>query len=649
MSSRSNMSQGACADRRPSSRAFTARVERHILLNFLQTGARHADEREWQPHRYCIRARDGPAIYLVVSEAPQNNEELRMATAAHTLTPLPQLSRDVADWVNSVRELTRQLLRGGELTALNPEYFPGCHLYRSAPGDVARVEHLTYICTRSQEDAGPNNHWMDPQQAHAKMRELFRGCMRGRTLYVIPYCMGPIDSPLARCGVEITDSAYVVLNMLIMTRAGRAALQRIAHDGGFVRGLHSVGELDPERRFIMHFPEELSIKSFGSGYGGNALLGKKCHALRIASWQARTEGWLAEHMLIVGLQNPQGETHYLACAFPSACGKTNLAMLIPPDSLPGWKVFTVGDDIAWLHPGADGRLWAINPESGYFGVVPGTNPETNRNAYNMIRRDTLFTNVALTADNEPWWEGLSTGKPVIDWQGRAFDAARGPAAHPNSRFTVSAKQNPSYSHRSEDPQGVPITALVFGGRRREVAPLVYEARDWKHGVLVGASVASETTAANVGQVGVVRRDPMAMQPFCGYNFGDYWQHWLDVGAKLTRPPGIYHVNWFRRDADGKFLWPGYGENLRVLDWVLKRCAGAVGADETPIGNLPHAEDLNTKGLNVSADALKALLCADPALWKKEMSEVGKYLEQYGKRLPAEMLQQVKGIEARLAG
>jgi phosphoenolpyruvate carboxykinase (GTP) len=591
-----------------------------------------------------------------------------MATAAHLITSLPQLSPDVANWVNSVRELTQpravhwcdgsdaeireltsRMVRDGELQILNPDVFPGCHLSRSNPSDVARVEHLTYICTPNKEDAGPNNNWMEPTQAHAKMRDLFRGSMKNRTLYVVPYCMGPINSPLSRCGVEITDSPYVVINMSIMTRMGLPALERIAREGTFVRGLHSIGELDPERRFIMHFPQELSIESFGSGYGGNALLGKKCHALRIASWQARSEGWLAEHMLIVGLQNPQGETHYIACAFPSACGKTNLAMLIPPDSLPGWKVFTVGDDIAWLHPGADGRLWAINPESGYFGVVPGTNPETNRNAYEMIRRDTLFTNVALTADNEPWWEGLSTGKPAVDWQGRPFDAARGPAAHPNSRFTVSAKRNPSYSHRSEDPQGVPISALVFGGRRREVAPLVYEARDWKHGVLVGASVASETTAANVGQVGVVRRDPMAMQPFCGYNFGDYWQHWLDVGAKLTRPPGIFHVNWFRRSADGKFLWPGFGENLRVLDWVLKRCAGTVGANETPIGNLPHAEDLNTKGLNVSADALKALLSADPALWKKEMAEVGKYLEQYGNRLPVEMLQQVRGIEARLAG
>jgi phosphoenolpyruvate carboxykinase (GTP) len=545
------------------------------------------------------------------------------------------------------RELTQKLLRSGELTALNAQAFPGCQLYRSHPLDVARVEHLTYICTRSKEEAGPNNNWMDPEQAKVKLQELFRGCMRERTLYVIPYCMGPIDSPLARCGVEITDSAYVAINMMIMTRVGRAALERIAQDGSFVRGLHSIGELDPQRRFIMHFPEELSIQSFGSGYGGNALLGKKCHALRIASWQARTEGWLAEHMLIVGLESPQGETHYIACAFPSACGKTNLAMLIPPASLPGWRVFTVGDDIAWLHPGKDGRLWAINPEAGYFGVVPGTNRLTNRNAYEMIRRDTLFTNVAVTADNQPWWEGLPEGKPVTDWQGRPFDPAQGPAAHPNSRFTVSAKRNPSYSPHAEDPKGVPISALVFGGRRREVAPLVYEARDWQHGVLVGASVASETTAAAVGQVGVVRRDPMAMQPFCGYNFADYWQHWLNVGAKLGRPPKIFHVNWFRRDAEGKFLWPGYGENLRVLSWMLERCTGKVGAVQTAIGNLPRPEDLNTAGLNVRAEALAALLSVDPALWRKEVADIRSYLERYGSRLPAAMLAELAATEKAL--
>ncbi len=590
-----------------------------------------------------------------------------MATAPHEFTALPQLSRAVAEWVESVRQLTQpaavhwcegspaevrkltnDLVRSGELLSLDPHSFPGCHLARSKPNDVARVEHLTFVCTRSKEDAGPNNNWMAPDEAHEKMRGLFKGCMRGRALYVVPYCMGPLDSPYSRCGVEITDSAYVVLNMAMMTRMGRPALERIARTERFVKGLHSIGEIDPERRFIIHFPEELSIESYGSGYGGNALLGKKCHALRIASWQARTEGWLAEHMLIVGLQSPRGETHYVAAAFPSACGKTNLAMLIPPDSMPGWKVFTVGDDIAWLHPGPDGRLWAINPEAGYFGVVPGTNPETNRNAYEMIRRDTLFTNVALTADNQPWWEGLKTGTPAIDWQGRPYDPARGPAAHPNSRFTVSAKRNPSYSPHSEDPTGVPLSAIVFGGRRREVAPLVYEARDWAHGVLVGASVASETTAAATGQVGVVRRDPMAMQPFCGYNFADYWRHWLDVGAKLKRPPRIFHVNWFRRDAQGKFLWPGFGENLRVLAWMLERSAGTARAADSPIGWLPRTEDLNTTGLAVGADALRELLSVDPALWRKETAEIREYFRRYGARLPPALLRELEKTEARLS-
>src|SRR3954466_8905371 len=591
-----------------------------------------------------------------------------MATAAHLVNSLPQLSPDVAKWVDSVRELTQpraihwcdgsdaeikeltaMMVRDGELQILNPDTYPGCHLSRSNPSDVARVEHLTYICTPDKEDAGPNNNWMDPTQAHAKMRDLFRGSMKGRTLYVVPYCMGPINSPLSRCGVEITDSPYVVINMSIMTRMGRPALERIAREGKFVRGLHSIGELDPERRFIMHFPHELSIESFGSGYGGNALLGKKCHALRIASWQARDEGWLAEHMLIVGLTSPQGETHYIAAAFPSACGKTNLAMLIPPDSMPGWKVATVGDDIAWLHPGPDGRLYAINPEAGYFGVVPGTNRATNRNAFDMIHRDTLFTNVALTADGEPWWEGRKLNTPVLDWQGKTYEAASGGvSAHPNSRFTVSAKNNPIYSPRSEDAMGVPISALVFGGRRREVAPLVYEARNWRHGVLVGASVASETTAAATGAVGVVRRDPMAMKPFAGYNFGDYWKHWLDVGRKLKHPPKLFHVNWFRRDAQGKFLWPGYGDNLRVMEWIIKRCTGAVDADESAIGYLPRPGDLNLEGVDVSETTVRELLAVQPGAWRKEVADMREYLKEFGARSPPEMWGELAKIEKRLA-
>ncbi len=530
---------------------------------------------------------------------------------------------------------------------MNPDSFPRCYLYRSDPSDVARVEHLTFVCTSSREDAGPNNNWLAPEAAHARMRELFKGCMRGRTLYVVPYCMGPIDSPYARCGVEITDSAYVVLNMGLMTRMGRAALERIAVEGSFVRGLHSTGELDPARRFIMHYPEELAIESFGSGYGGNALLGKKCHALRIASYQARTEGWLAEHMLIVGLQNPAGETHYVAAAFPSACGKTNLAMLIPPASLPGWKVFTVGDDIAWLQPGKDGRLWAINPEAGYFGVVPGTNRATNCNAFEMISHDTIFTNVGLTAENEPWWEGRKKFAPIIDWRGRPYDPAKGPAAHPNSRFTVAATQNPSYSKAAEDPNGVPITALIFGGRRRELAPLVYEARSWQHGVLMAASVASETTAAASGEVGIVRRDPMAMKPFAGYNFGDYFAHWLQMGTRLARAPRIFHVNWFRQDAAGKFLWPGFGENLRVLDWMLERCAGRGGAQDSAIGLLPRPQDLDTAGLEIAPGVLDELTSVPAGALRRELADIRAYLQGFGARTPAALYAELDEIERRL--
>ncbi len=541
------------------------------------------------------------------------------------------------------QELIAKMLDDGTLTALNNDSYPNCYLHRSDPDDVARVEHLTYVCTETEEDAGPNNNWMSPEDGHAKMAPLFDGCMKGRTLYVIPYCMGPIDSKFSRCGVEITDSPYVVVNMKIMTRMGDKALHRIEAEGRFVRGLHSIGDLDPERRFIMHFPGELAIMSFGSGYGGNALLGKKCHALRIASHQAREEGWLAEHMLIVGLESPEGAVHYIACAFPSACGKTNLAMLIPPDELHDWKVWTLGDDIAWLHPDGAGKLRAINPESGYFGVVPGTNPKTNKNAYDMIMHDTIFTNVAVTDDNEPWWEGKIDGAPLKDWQGRDYDDANGPAAHPNSRFTVAATNNPSYSMLADAPEGVPISAIVFGGRRKHVAPLVYEAKSWEHGVLVGAGTASETTAAMVGEVGVIRRDPMAMKPFCGYNFADYWTHWLSFKYRVEHLPKIFHVNWFRQDDDGKFLWPGFGENLRVLKWIIDRCEKRADARETAIGFLPHIADLDVVGLDISQQALKTLTSVDARQCRDEMVSLGEYLESYGDRTPRELMRQQQQV------
>ena len=576
--------------------------------------------------------------------------------------------QSLADWVDEVASLTQpdtihwcdgsdeenaaliaQMEADGTLLPLNGESYPGCYLHLSSPNDVARVEHLTFVCTTDRDDAGPNNHWMAPAEAHAKTDKLFEGAMRGRTLYVVPYCMGPVDSPLSRCGVEITDSPYVVVNMRLMTRMGQSALQRLERDGHFVKGLHSTGDLHPERRFIMHYPEELSIKSIGSGYGGNALLGKKCHALRIASYQARNEGWLAEHMLIVGVESPEGEVHYIACALPSACGKTNLAMLIPPESLPGWKIWTLGDDIAWLHPREDGRLHAINPESGYFGVVPGTNPKTNKNAFDMITHDAIFTNVARTADNEPWWEGKKTGEPAFDWQNRPYDPANGPAAHPNSRFTVAAKNNPVYSSLSEAPEGVPISAIVFGGRRKELAPLVYEARDWQHGVLVGAGVASETTAANIGEVGVVRRDPMAMKPFCGYNFADYFAHWLSFRDRCDKLPGIFHINWFRQDNDGNFLWPGFGENLRVLRWIIDRTEGRVAARETPIGYLPFAEDIDLNGLDIDPEVMQALTSIDVDKWQAEMHAIGEYFDSFGDRLPAELRDELKRVESELEG
>jgi phosphoenolpyruvate carboxykinase (GTP) len=571
------------------------------------------------------------------------------------------------DWVAEVAALTRpdaihwcdgsdaesaaliaKMQADGTLLPLNGDTHPDSWLHRSHPDDVARVEHLTFVCTSARDDAGPNNHWMSPADGHARMDALFEGCMHGRTMYVVPYCMGPIDSPLARCGVEITDSPYVVANMRIMTRMGAPALQRIENEGRFVKGLHSIGQLDPDRRFIMHFPEELTIKSFGSGYGGNALLGKKCHALRIASHQARSEGWLAEHMLILGLENPQGETHYIAAAFPSACGKTNLAMLIPPEGYrrDGWKVWTIGDDICWMRPGADGRLYAINPEAGFFGVAPGTSAKSNPNALASIQSNTIFTNVGVTADHQPWWEGIDNGQvPVTDWRGEPYDPAKRPAAHPNSRFTVSAKQCPSYSPKAEDAQGVPISAIVFGGRRPSLVPLVFEARDWTHGVLVGAAMGSETTAAATGAVGVMRRDPMAMKPFCGYNFADYFNHWLSFDKAGANLPKIFHVNWFRKGEDGKFLWPGFGDNLRVLEWMIKRVEGKAGAVETPIGALPKVDEINLAGVALSDEARERLFGFERDGWRAEFESIGSYLGEYGPRMP----QALKDEQQRIAG
>ena len=553
-------------------------------------------------------------------------------------------------WCNGSKaeyeQLVQNMLGTGDFIELNKDTHPRCYLHRSDPSDVARVEHLTYVCTSRQEDAGPNNNWLSPNEARAKMSDLYRGCMKGRTLYVIPYCMGPIDSPLSRCGVEITDSAYVVVNMHLMTRMGDPALKRIEREGTFIKGLHSIGDLNPDRRFIMHFPEDLEIQSFGSGYGGNALLGKKCHALRIASHQARTEGWLAEHMLIVGVESPAGDVHYIAAAFPSACGKTNLAMLIPPENYEGWKIWTIGDDICWMRVGDDGRMWAINPEAGFFGVAPGTAENTNPNALAMLDHDAIFTNVATTGDNQPWWEGLDDRVPVTDWKGNPYDPQNGPAAHPNSRFTVHMSQCPSYSEMAEAPMGVPLSAIIFGGRRERLVPLVMESKSWDHGVLLGAAMASETTAANIDTVGVVRRDPMAMKPFCGYNFADYWSHWLSFSDASDNLPPIFHVNWFRKDQQDNFMWPGFGENMRVLDWVIKRVRGEVDVVETAIGNMPHAADLNLDGIDVPMQTMAALLEVDGEAWKAEIADIGEYLDSYGERTPTALkAEQIKVREA----
>jgi phosphoenolpyruvate carboxykinase (GTP) len=554
----------------------------------------------------------------------------------------------VCDGSDAERErLTAEALAAGELLPLS---LPGCVLHRSAPHDVARTEHLTFISTTRQEDAGPTNNWMAPEQGRDKLTPLFRGAMAGRTMYVVPFLMGPPGSRFSKVGVEITDSRYVVLNMRVMTRVGPVAIDALGGGGDFTRCLHSLGDLSPDRRFIVHFPEENTVWSIGSGYGGNALLGKKCMALRLASWMARDEGWLAEHMLILGLRSPEGRTYYVAGAFPSACGKTNMAMLVPPPSMPGWTTWTIGDDIAWLRPGPDGRLWAVNPEAGFFGVAPGTSHKTNPTAFDMVQRNTIYTNVALRPDGTPWWEGHDDPPPAqaLDWQGRPWTPGAGEkAAHPNSRFTTPATECASLSPEFENPEGVPIDAILFGARRQRRVPLVYEARHWQHGTFLGATLSSETTAAATGKVGVLRRDPMAMLPFCGYNMGDYWAHWLEVGRALSRPPRIFRVNWFRTGEDGKFLWPGFGDNLRVLKWILERCEGRGEAVDTPIGLVPTPDAIDRNGLSISRDALAQLLRVDAAEWVEAVEGQDHYLRSFGRHLPPEIQQEHEILAARI--
>jgi phosphoenolpyruvate carboxykinase (GTP) len=551
--------------------------------------------------------------------------------------------------------LVDDMLSDGTLVRLNHDELPNCFLHRSNPQDVARTEHLTFICSQHAEDAGPTNNWMSPDDAQARIWPLFNNSMRGRSMYVVPYLMGAAASPYAKVGVEITDSPYVVANMRIMTRMGNVAMERLkSGTTDWVPGLHSLGDLSPDRRFIAHFPESRTIWSVGSGYGGNALLGKKCFALRIASTMGRQQGWLAEHMLILGLESPEGDITYIAGAFPSACGKTNLAMLRSPLEDQGWKVWTVGEDIAWLNIGPDGRLWAINPEAGYFGVAPGTNRKTNPNAMEAVSANSIFTNVAQTPDGGVWWEGMDGPVPqrLTDWQGNPWTPSSGiKAAHPNSRFTTPATQNPALSAHWEDPQGVPISAILFGGRRARTVPLVYRSFDWEHGVFLGATMASETTAAATGAVGVVRRDPMAMLPFCGYNMADYWAHWLDMGKRASNPPAIFQVNWFRTDDQGRYIWPGFGENLRVLRWVrdqVRSGNGASDARETPVGLVPTPEAIGARDLGLSAADADALLSIDRDDWLREAEDQETFLQRFGDRLPPAIRDQHRALQHRLS-
>ena len=572
------------------------------------------------------------------------------------------VSPDEVMWIDGSEEqldaLRAKACETGEMTKLNEDLLPGCLLHRTKPNDVARVENRTFICAESADQAGPTNNWMDPSEAYKMLYDIARDSYKGRTMYIIPYSMGPVGSPFSKIGVELTDSIYVVLNMAIMTRVGKKVMDTLCDSNDWVRGLHCSCDIDPEKRYICQFPQDNTIISVNSAYGGNVLLGKKCFALRIASYQGWKEGWQAEHMLILGLENPKGEVKYICAAFPSACGKTNLAMLIPPEGYrnKGYKIWCVGDDISWIRKGPDGRLYAINPENGFFGVAPGTNEKSNPNALAATRKNTIFTNVALNLDNNTvWWEGLDKNPPenTIDWQGRPWNGktSEEKGAHPNSRFTAPAVNCPCISSEFENPAGVPISAIVFGGRRAKLAPLVYQSRSWNHGVFVGSIMASETTAAAAGAVGVVRRDPMAMLPFCGYNMAYYWQHWIDIGAGLDedKAPKIFNVNWFRKDDDGNFLWPGFGDNMRVLEWIIKRCEGKVDAEETAIGFVPKAEDNNLEGIEdeVSEDQLKEILSVDNSLWEDEAKGIEEFYAKFGDRLPKALSDELNTLKANL--
>ena len=569
---------------------------------------------------------------------------------------------DQVVWIDGseeqLEELRKEAVESGEMIKLNQEKLPGCYYHRTAPNDVARVEDRTLICSRKEEDAGPTNHWKEPQEAYKMLYDIARGSYKGRTMYVIPYSMGPVGSPLAKIGVELTDSIYVVLNMSIMTRVGQKVMDVLGDSNDWVRGLHCKCDVDPEKRWICQFPEDNTIISVNSAYGGNVLLGKKCFALRIASYQAKNEGWMAEHMLILGVENPKGEVEYVCAAFPSACGKTNLAMMIPPEGYraKGYKVWTVGDDIAWMRKGPDGRLYAINPENGFFGVAPGTNMKSNPNALISTQKGTIFTNVARNLDdNTVWWESLDKNPPVNaeEWKGAKVNgpeyvAAGNKLAHPNSRFTAPTANCPCLSSEFENPQGVPVSAIVFGGRRPDTVPLVYQSRSWNNGVFIGSITGSETTAAAAGAVGVVRRDPMAMLPFCGYNMGDYFKHWIEMGEMLgDKAPKIFNVNWFRVDEDGHFIWPGFGDNLRVLEWILKRCDNEVDAVETAIGYVPKPEDINLEGLkDFDEEKLASILKVDNAKWAKEAAGVEEFYKKFGDKLPQELRDELNGLEER---